>query len=74
MMGRRTSGDDSASQANDAPATHPSGTKPTPAPGKDPTNPCNQESTGDWVAGERAAERRDPEPGVTDRDRQHRKY
>jgi hypothetical protein len=48
--------------------------KPILTPGTDPTNPVTQESTGDWIAGEKAAERRNNEPGLTDGERQHRKW
>jgi len=34
----------------------------------------NQEPTGDWVANERASDRRNSEPGITDRERKRRKY
>jgi hypothetical protein len=49
------------------------GTRPMVAPATDPTNPHNQESAGDWVANERAAERHNNEPGLTDRERRQRK-
>lgn len=48
-------------------------TRPITTPITDPTNPHNQEPVGDWVANERAAERRNNEPGLTDHDRQQRK-
>ena len=48
-------------------------TQPIATPITDPTNPHNQEPTGDWVANERAAERRNNEPGLTDNERQKRK-
>lgn len=47
--------------------------QPRSAPATDPTNPHNQEPVGDWVANERAAERRNIEPGLTDADRQQRR-
>ncbi len=43
--------------------------EPTLAPTSDPTNPHNQEQTGDWVANSRAAERRNNEPGLANKDR-----
>jgi hypothetical protein len=49
-------------------------TQPIPSPGSDPTNPHNQEAAGDWVANEQASDRRNSEPGITDRERQQRKY
>ncbi len=48
--------------------------QPIPSPATDPTNPYNQEPTGDWIANERASERRNSEPGMTDRERKRRKY
>jgi hypothetical protein len=45
---------------------------PAPSPGTDPTNPYNQEAAGRQVAGVRATERRENEPGLTDRDRAER--
>ncbi|HEY7426001.1 MAG TPA: hypothetical protein VH682_17355 [Gemmataceae bacterium] len=47
--------------------------QPIPSPATDPTNPYNQEPTGEWVANERAAERRNSEPGMTDDERKRRK-
>jgi hypothetical protein len=44
-------------------------TEPRPAPQTDPTNPYRQEAAGVWVAAERAAERHQDEPGLTDLDR-----
>jgi hypothetical protein len=52
----------------------PQTTKPIVAPATDPTNPHNQEPTGDWVANERAAERRNNEPGLTDEERKRRRW
>lgn len=49
-------------------------TQPSASPGTDPTNPHNQEPTGDWVANERAAERSNNEPGLTDHDRKQRRW
>jgi hypothetical protein len=46
----------------------PSGT-PASSPATDPTNPYNQEAAGQQVGGVRATERRENEPGLTDRDR-----
>ncbi len=48
--------------------------QPIPSPATDPTNPYNQEPTGDWVANERASDRRNSEPGITDSERKRRKY
>lgn len=44
------------------------------SPATDPTNPHNQEPTGDWVANEHASDRRNNEPGMTNREREGRKY
>jgi hypothetical protein len=49
-------------------------TRPRGSPGTDPTNPHNQEPSGHWVANERAAERSNNEPGLTDRDRKQRRW
>jgi len=43
-----------------------------PSPQTDPTNPVNQESTGEWVAAENASENRENEPGLANRDRDER--
>jgi hypothetical protein len=48
--------------------------QPPSSPATDPTNPHNQEPTGDRVANERASDRRNSEPGMTDRERKRRKY
>ena len=45
---------------------------PPSSPTTDPTNPHNQEPTGDWIANERASDRRNSEPGMTDRERKRR--
>jgi hypothetical protein len=45
-----------------------------PAPNSDPTNPHNQEPVGDWIANERASERRNTEPGFTDEERKQRRW
>jgi len=47
-------------------------TKPWPSPASDPTNPWRQEAAGEFLANERANERRLVEPGLTDRDREAR--
>lgn len=49
-------------------------TQHTSSPASDPTNPHNQESTGDWVANERATERSNNEPGLTEHDRKKRRW
>ncbi len=49
-------------------------TRPITSPATDPTNPHNQEPAGDWVANERAAERRNNEPGLTDQERKQRRW
>lgn len=54
--------------------TAPQTEQPNAAPASDPTNPHNQEPTGDWVAHERAAERRNNEPGLTDAERKQRRW
>jgi hypothetical protein len=46
--------------------------EPPLAPTSDPTNPHNQEEAGDWVANSRASDRRNNEPGLTNKDRQQR--
>jgi hypothetical protein len=46
-----------------------SSAQPVPTPATDPTNPQNQEPAGDWVANERASDRRNSEPGMTEADR-----
>lgn len=45
-----------------------------PAPTSDPTNPHNQEPANDWTANERAAERKNNEPGLTDEERKRRRW
>ena len=45
---------------------------PPLAPTTDPTNPHNQEETGDWVASSRSSDRRNNEPGLAHKDRQQR--
>jgi hypothetical protein len=52
------------------PTTEPTSERPSPA--TDPTNPCRQEATGTEVPNERATERSQDEPGLTDRDRDER--
>ena len=46
--------------------------EPPLAPTTDPTNPHNQEATGDWVANSRSSDRRNNEPGLANKDRQQR--
>jgi hypothetical protein len=48
--------------------------QPIGSPTTDPTNPHNQEPVGDWTANERAAERRNNEPGLTDEERKQRRW
>jgi hypothetical protein len=55
------------------PANGAKNARPIATPGTDPTNPHNQESVGDWVAAERAAERHNAEPGLTDDESRRRK-
>jgi hypothetical protein len=62
--------DDASAPSIDMPQT----TKPIAAPASDPTNPHNQGKTGDWAANERAAERRNNEPGLTDEERTRRRW
>ncbi|MBY0228360.1 MAG: hypothetical protein K2W96_03675 [Gemmataceae bacterium] len=45
---------------------------PRNSPQTDPTNPERQEAAGEWVAAERAAERKNDELGQTERDRAER--
>lgn len=64
---------DDAARSIDKPQAATSPKAPAiPAPATDPTNPHNQEPTGDWVAGGRAAERKNNEPGLTDEERKKR--
>ena len=74
-MDKRKTPDDATAPSADSP--QPSAaqtTKPIAAPASDPTNPYNQEPAGDWVANERAAERRNNEPGLTDEERKRRRW
>jgi hypothetical protein len=67
--------DDAAAPSIDTPQpSAPQTTQPVAAPASDPTNPHNQEPAGDWVANERAAERRNNEPGLTDEERKRRRW
>jgi hypothetical protein len=50
------------------------GNQPLSSPATDPTNPHNPEPTGHWVANERASDRRNSEPGMTDHERKRRNY
>jgi hypothetical protein len=52
----------------------PQTTHESSAPTSDSTNPHNQEPAGDWVANERAAERKNNEPGLTDEERKRRRW
>lgn len=56
------------------PTTAPRAAREIPAPASDQTNPHNQEPAGDWLANERAAERKNNEPGLTDEDRRRRRW
>lgn len=56
------------------PSLDTSKTRPMAAPASDPTNPYQNEPSGDWAANERAAERRNNEPGLTDGDRKQRRW
>ncbi|HTU92862.1 MAG TPA: hypothetical protein VMF69_22470 [Gemmataceae bacterium] len=49
-------------------------TSEVPAPASDQTNPHNQEPAGDWQANERAADRKNNEPGMTDEERKRRRW
>lgn len=49
-------------------------TQPMAAPTSDPTNPHNQEPADDWGANERASERRNNEPGLTEEERKQRRW
>lgn len=49
-------------------------TRANAAPTSDPTNPYNQKAAGDWTANERAAERKNIEPGLTDKERRQRRW
>lgn len=55
-------------------ANEPQTTPEIPAPASDQTNPHNQQATGDWTANERAAERRNNEPGLTEEERKRRRW
>ena len=48
--------------------------QPVHSPGTDPTNPVTQESVGDWTASQGASERRNNEPGLTEKERQNRRW
>jgi hypothetical protein len=69
MPGKHLTNRDADKKA--APLGDPS-VQPPASPGTDPTNPHNQEPTGEWVANERASDRRNAEPGMTDADRKQR--
>ena len=45
---------------------------PAASPGTDPTSPIPQESTGEWARAEQENARRLDEPGLDDKDREHR--
>jgi hypothetical protein len=47
-------------------------TGPKSSPQTDPTSSSTQEKVGEWTANERAAVRKNDEPGLTDRDREAR--
>ena len=66
--------DEHQNPKNQATPLDPGTTQPIATPGTDPTNPHNQEPAGDWTANERAAERRNNEPGLTDRERKQRRW
>jgi hypothetical protein len=42
---------------------------PWPSPQTDPTNPYHQETAGEMILAERASERRERGPGLTERER-----
>lgn len=74
-MDKQKMPDDAAEPSIDRPQAEANRTtQPMPAPTSDPTNPHNQEPTGDWVANQRAAERRNNEPGLTEQDRKQRRW
>lgn len=62
------------SKPEERPALDAEAANPIESPATDPTNPHNQEPAGDWTANERAAERRNNEPGLTDRERKKRRW
>ncbi|HEY7327772.1 MAG TPA: hypothetical protein VH592_09040 [Gemmataceae bacterium] len=66
---------DVADSSKGAPSATSSGaTQDFPAPASDQTNPHNQEPTGEWNANNRAAERKNNEPGLTDAERKRRRW
>lgn len=75
MDERKTAPEDAKSPTgNRSDASDANKTQHTSSPATDPTNPHNQEPAGDWVANERAAERHNNEPGLTDHDRKQRRW
>jgi|GEM_PF-4654359 hypothetical protein len=52
----------------------PSTTQEIAAPTSDPTNPHHQGPADSWAANERAAERRNNEPGLTNEERKRRRW
>jgi hypothetical protein len=75
MNEQKTVHDDAAAATENRPDTAESNkTQHTTSPASDPTNPYNQEPAGDWVANERATERSNNEPGLTDHDRKQRRW
>ena len=74
-MDKKKMPDDAAEPSVDKSSpSSPESTRPMPAPNSDPTNPHNQEPVGDWIANERASERRNTEPGFTDEERKQRRW
>lgn len=67
--------DDAAEPSLDNPQPNaPPQAKEIPAPTTDPTNPHNQEPTGDWVSSAHTSERRNNEPGLTEEERKRRRW
>jgi hypothetical protein len=74
IMDRRKKADAAATRDEQDKKFETEGNQPLSSPATDPTNPHNQEPAGHWVANERASDRRNSEPGMTDRERKRRKY
>lgn len=73
MAEQRLTNDDANRKINTSEPIGAETRQPPASPGTDPTNPHNQEPVGDWIANERASDRRNTEPGMTEADRQRRR-
>lgn len=72
-MDQQSKNDSAAQTGGQSSSAEPKSSEPWASPGTDPTNPHNQEGTGEWTAHGRASDRRNSEPGLTDRERERRK-